>query len=52
MAAVINRAFGAKESADISGYTDVKATDWFYSEMAKAVGMGTFQGVCKPIKTK
>jgi hypothetical protein len=50
MAAVINRAFGAKESADISGYTDVKATDWFYSEMAKAVGMGTFQGYANQLR--
>lgn len=50
MAAVINRAFGAKESADISGYIDVKPTDWFYGEMSKAVGMGTFQGYANQLR--
>lgn len=50
MATVINRAFGAKESADISGYTDVKGTDWFYGEMSKAVGMGTFQGYANQLR--
>lgn len=44
MAAVINRAFDAKEEANLDAYTDVKATDWFYPEMAKAVAMGTFKG--------
>jgi hypothetical protein len=44
MAAVINRAFGAKKNVDISSYIDVKTTDWFYDVMSKAVGMGTFQG--------
>lgn len=44
MAAVINRAFGAQEKADISGLTDVPATAWYAADIAKAVHMGTFQG--------
>lgn len=44
MATVINRAFGAEKIASISKFSDVKTTDWFYSEMAKAVAMKTFKG--------
>ncbi len=44
MAAVINRAFGATDSADISGFTDVPASAWYAEDIAKAVRMGTFQG--------
>ena len=44
MAAIINRAFGAKVTADISGYSDVNPSDWFYVEMQKAVNMQTFNG--------
>jgi hypothetical protein len=44
LAAIINRAFGAEEEADISGYTDVTASSWYYADIAKAVGMGTLQG--------
>ncbi len=44
LAAVINRAFGATEKADISGFTDVPATAWFAEDIAKAVHMGTFSG--------
>ncbi len=44
MAAVINRAFGAADSADISGFTDVPASAWYAEDIAKAVRMGTFQG--------
>jgi len=50
MAVVINRAFGATERADISGYTDVKSIDWFYAEMSKAVGMRTFQGYANQLR--
>lgn len=50
MAVVINRAFGATERADISGYTDVKSIDWFYDEMSKAVGMRTFQGYANQLR--
>jgi len=44
MAAIINRAFGANQAANISSYTDVLTTSWYYSDIAKAVLMGTFNG--------
>ena len=44
MATIMVRAFGATEEADLSEFTDVKPTDWFYSSMAKAVAMGAFNG--------
>ncbi len=44
MAAIINRAFGATEEADISTYTDVPLSAWYYEDIAKAVRMGTFRG--------
>ena len=44
MAAMINRAFGATEQADISSYTDVDPNSVLTPELAKAVRMGTFQG--------
>ncbi len=44
MAAIINRAFGATQAANISSYTDVNTTSWYYSDIAKAVQMGTFNG--------
>lgn len=44
MATIINRAFGATETASLSGYTDVSPDAWYYNDMAKAVQMGTFVG--------
>ncbi len=44
MATIMVRAFGATQEADISAFTDVNPTDWFYSSMAKAVAMGAFNG--------
>src|SRR6056297_2415337 len=44
MATIINRAFGAQVKGDISNFNDVPNKAWFFSEMAKAVNMGTFQG--------
>ena len=44
LAAILNRAFGAVSKADVSRFTDVKATAWYYNDIAKAVQMGTFQG--------
>jgi len=44
LATVINRAFGATKMADISSFKDVSPKDWFYTEIAKAVNMQTFQG--------
>ncbi|MGI6751599.1 MAG: GLUG motif-containing protein [Anaerovoracaceae bacterium] len=42
MAAVVNRAFGAVKNANLSGVTDIAATDWYAEDMGKAVMMGTF----------
>lgn len=44
MATIINHAFGATDTADISKFSDVRTSDWFYSDIAKAVRMGTFAG--------
>ncbi len=44
MAAIIVRALGAKEKADISVYTDVDENAWYYDELAKAVYMNAFSG--------
>ena len=44
LAAILNRAFGASSVADISGYSDVKETEWYYNDIAKAVRMGTLTG--------
>ncbi len=43
-ASIVNRAFGATEKASLSSYIDVAADSWYYSDMAKAVQMGTFVG--------
>lgn len=44
MATVVNRSFGAYKEASLAGFTDVDASQWYYSEMAKAVNMKTFEG--------
>ena len=45
MAAIITRAFGANEKADISSYSDLKNVDsWVAESMAKALKMGVMQG--------
>ena len=44
LAAMLVRMFAAKPEADLSGYTDVDAKAWYYSEMARAVAMGIFEG--------
>lgn len=44
MAAIINRAFGANKTADMSGYTDVFSNAWYANDMSKAVAMHTFVG--------
>ena len=45
MAAIIVRALGATKEADISEYSDVDSSKWYYKELAKAVQMGAFSGV-------
>ena len=44
MAAIINRSFGCYKTADISQYTDVSKSKWYYKDVALAVQMGTYNG--------
>jgi len=44
MAAVMVRAFGADEKADLKEFTDVPETEWYYDSLACAVKMGLFKG--------
>lgn len=44
MAAIINKVMGATITADISAYTDVNPNAWYYTDMAKAVHLGIFNG--------
>ena len=44
LATVIVRAFRATAEADLSGFTDVKAEDWYYSALARAKGMAVMNG--------
>ncbi len=40
-AAIVNRAFGTKETAELLGVTDVSEGSWYFSDIQKAVSMGT-----------
>ena len=44
LATIVNRAFGAKETASLDEFTDVALKAWYREDMAKAVKMGTFKG--------
>ncbi len=44
MATILVRALGAKEEGDISSFTDVKKSAWYYSAMAISYKMGIFRG--------
>ena len=44
MAAIINRSFGCYKAADISQYTDVAKSKWYYKDVEMAVQMGTYNG--------
>ena len=44
MAAIINRSFGCYKITDISQYTDVSKSKWYYKDVALAVQMGTYNG--------
>ena len=44
MAAIINRSFGCYAKADISKYTDVSKSKWYYDDIAMSVQMGTYNG--------
>jgi len=51
MVAMINRAFGSTEKADISKYTDIPSNAWYVDDLAKAVKMEIIFGngtVMKP----
>ena len=43
MATIVNRAFGAVERATLNGVADVSSNAWYYSDMGKAVKMGTMK---------
>lgn len=44
MATIINRAFGADKEANISQYTDVSSSSWYYEQIGRAVQMGIMNG--------
>lgn len=44
MAAIMVRALGASEVADISAFGDVQSDAWYYDSLAKAVAMEAFKG--------
>jgi hypothetical protein len=44
MAEGITNAFGATKKADLSAYTDVPVTKWYYEAMQEAVAMGIISG--------
>lgn len=44
MAAILVRAFGATEKGDITGFTDVDPSAWYYDAMAISYKMGLFKG--------
>ena len=44
MATILVRALGATEKGDISAFTDVKTTSWYYDSMAISYKMGIFRG--------
>ncbi len=43
-AAIITRAFGAKTKANVSAYSDVLTSAWYYDAIAQAVKMGALNG--------
>jgi len=44
MGAIIVRALGATQTADLSEFKDMNESQWYYDAMSKAVAMGAFQG--------
>jgi len=44
MAAIIVRAFGAQDEADLSVFSDMAEDKWYYSEFSRAVAMNAFAG--------
>ncbi len=44
MATIVNRAFAARKTADLSVYSDANTSAWYYNDLELAVAMRTFQG--------
>lgn len=44
MAAIVNRAFAARKTADLSVYSDANTSAWYYNDLELAVAMRTFRG--------
>ena len=44
LAAIVVRAFGASQTADLSGFSDVSQSEWYYDALQKAVAMGILSG--------
>lgn len=44
MSAILVRAMNAQNKGDISAFTDVSESAWYYDEMSRAVAMGAFKG--------
>lgn len=44
MASIVNRAFAARKTADLSVYSDANTSAWYYNDLELAVAMRTFQG--------
>ena len=44
MAAIVNRAFAAHKTADLSVYSDANTSAWYYNDLELAVAMRTFHG--------
>ena len=44
MAAIVNRAFASRKTADLSVYSDANTSAWYYNDLELAVAMRTFQG--------
>jgi len=44
MATIVNRAFGATVEKDISAFSDVSESAWYYKDIAKAYNMQTLYG--------
>lgn len=44
MAAIVNRVFAARKTADLSVYSDANTSAWYYNDLELAVAMRTFQG--------
>ena len=42
-ATIVVKLFNPEKEADLAKYKDVKETDWYYTNLAKAVGMGAIE---------